>query len=191
MIASGEIDEAARACDELAEIADAWGSGMLSAVTDQSRGAIDLFADRAGEALPRLRRAWQAWQTLDVPYEAARTRALLGLACRGLGDHDGARLELEAARSDLESLGAAHDVARLDALAGRSGGGAHGLTPREREVLVQLATGRTNRAIAAALFISEKTVARHVANIFGKLGISSRAAATAYAYEHDLQGPSA
>lgn len=190
MIAAGDLDEAEQACRELAEIAEAWGVGVLSAMVEQSRGAIELASARASVALPRLRTAWHAWQKLDVPYEAARTRALLGRACRALGDEDGARLELEAARAELEALGAAHDVARLDDLAGRPPSReAHGLTPRERQVLAQLATGRTNRAIAKALFISEKTVARHVANIFRKLGLSSRAAATAYAYEHDLQDP--
>lgn len=192
MLDMGEIDEAARACDELAEIADSWGTSVLDPLVAQSRGAVELASGQAREALPLLRRAWKGWQALEAPYEAARTRAFVGLACRELGDQDGAELELQAARSELERLGATPDVARLDAMTGRAPARHdHGLTPREREVLAQVATGRTNRAIAEALFISEKTVARHVANIFRKLGISSRSAATAYAYEHDLQGPTA
>jgi len=190
MLAAGHLDEAREACGELAEIAEEWGAVTLATVVAQQRGAIELAAGQAEEALPRLREAWQRWKTLDMPYEIARTRALLGMACRELGDMDGALLEVEAARAELERLGAATDLARLDAIVGkRISGREHGLTPREREVLALLATGKTNRAIGQELFISEKTVARHVANIYGKLGLSSRSAATAYAYEHDLLGP--
>ena len=133
-----------------------------------------------------------------MPYESARTRVELRLACRALGDDDGAALELDAARAEFERLGAGPDVARARALSmeppGRDeqrGGTARpgGLTRREVEVLALVATGRTNRQIAADLVISDKTVARHVSNIFAKLGVSSRSAATAYAYEHDLVGP--
>jgi DNA-binding CsgD family transcriptional regulator len=193
LLAAGDVDEATRACDELAALADAWEASALDATVAVGRGAVALAAGEAREALPHLRRAWKAWQTLDAPYEAARTRVLLARACAALGDEDGARLERTAARVEFERLGAAGDVARLEADTAappsHSGRPDHGLTPREREVLAQLATGRTNRAIAEALFISEKTVARHVANLFGKLGVSSRAAATAWAYEHDLQHP--
>lgn len=192
MLEVGDLEDAARACDELGEIASGWGPSVLDTALAQSRGAVELASGNIRDALPHLRRACSEWQALEAPYEAARTRALLGLACRELGDEDGAALELEAARAELERLGATHDVARLDTMTGRGPTRRdHGLTPREREVLAQLATGRTNRAIAEALFISEKTVARHVANIFRKLGISSRSAATAYAYEHDLHDPSA
>jgi DNA-binding NarL/FixJ family response regulator len=128
-----------------------------------------------------------AWHRLEAPYEAARARVLIGCACRALGDEDTAAMEFDAARSVFEHLGAAPDLTRVDALL-RHGprGAAHGLTPRELEVLRQVAAGETNKAIAAELFISERTVERHVSNIFSKLCISSRAAATAYAYEHDL-----
>lgn len=190
MIDLGELEIAASACDELEEIARSWRSSVLSTITAQSRGAVELASGRPEVALPLLRRAWKEWQELDAPYAAARTRALMGRACRALGDEDGAELDLTAARGELESLEADVDVARLDTGAGEDNGRRkHGLTPREREVLAQLATGRTNRAIAEALFISEKTVARHVANIYRKLGLSSRSAATAYAYEHDLLDP--
>jgi DNA-binding NarL/FixJ family response regulator len=123
-----------------------------------------------------------------VPYEAARVRVLSGLACRQLGDEETAKMELDAARWVFEQLGAAPDLARTQALfRGRAAAKpAGGLTARELEVLRLVATGKTNRSIAADLFLSEKTVARHVSNIFSKLGLSSRAAATAYAYEHDL-----
>ncbi len=198
MLQSGEIEEARTAAVELAEAAGCCAPGVLETLVAQARGAIALAADTPDEALAPLREAWRAWQALDAPYEAARARLLLGQACRALGDEEGAALELEAARAAFERLGAAPDLARAKALLSRAATrgrgrarGPHGLTPREREVLAQLATGRTNRAIAATLSISEKTVARHVANIFLKLGLSTRAAATAYAYEHGLVRPPA
>ncbi|WP_181783701.1 helix-turn-helix transcriptional regulator, partial [Pseudonocardia pini] len=137
-------------------------------------------------ALEVLRRAWAAWQELDVPYESARVRVRMALACLELGDPDSAELELDAARWVFEQLGAAPDVARVRALSRRTGQGASALTGRELQVLRLVATGMTNRAIAAELVLSEKTVARHLSNIFTKLGVSSRAAATAHAYRHDL-----
>ena len=127
------------------------------------------------------------WQELEAPYEAARTRELLALACREQGDDDTATLELEAARDAFAGLGAAADIARLNSLVGTAiGAGAHGLTERELEVLRHLAAGETNKAIAAELVLSVRTVDRHVSNILAKLGVPSRAAATAYAYERRL-----
>jgi DNA-binding NarL/FixJ family response regulator len=112
---------------------------------------------------------------------------LIGLACRELGDEDGARMELDAAATVFQQLGAAPDLARAAALSSPASMKPTGaLTPREVEVLRLVATGKTNRAIAADLFLSEKTVARHLSNIFTKLDLASRSAATAYAYEHDL-----
>ena len=138
-------------------------------------------------ALVALRLAWDVWRELDAPYDAARTRMLLGVACRQTGDHDGAELELDAARRVFEDLGAAPDLGRVEEL-GRAGDEKRpgGLTAREAEVLALVATGKSNRAIAEELVISDKTVARHISNIFVKLDISSRSAATAYAYEHGL-----
>ena len=175
------------ACRELEEISAGFQSGMLGAMVAHARGAVDLAAGDAQAALLTLRRAWQVWQELEVPYEVARVRVLLGLACRALGDDDTASLELEAARSVFVQLGAAPDLARVDSLTRRAPSiDAHGLTPRELQVLRLVAAGETNKAIAAELFLSERTVDRHVSNIFTKLGVSSRAAATAYAYEHQL-----
>ena len=131
--------------------------------------------------------AWKVWHELDAPYEAARARVLLGLACRELGDQDGAAMELDAARSAFEQLGAMPDVVRVETLARAAASRTAGtLTARELQVLRLVATGMANRAIAAELFLSEKTVARHLSNIFTKLDVSSRSAATAYAYEHGL-----
>jgi DNA-binding NarL/FixJ family response regulator len=138
-------------------------------------------------ALAAARRAWSLWQELDAPYEAARARVAVAMACRALGDEDAARMELDAAAQVFERLSAGPDLARVEALTGLASARAgSGLTAREVEVLRLVATGRTNRAIATELFLSEKTVARHLSNIFNKLGVSSRAAATAYAYQHDL-----
>jgi DNA-binding CsgD family transcriptional regulator len=149
--------------------------------------AVELAAGDANTALVGLRRAAQAWKELEAPYETARTRVLVGRACRELGDEDAFSLELEAARGVFELLGAAPDIARVDALTGKgAAGAAHGLSPRELEVLRLVATGKSNREIAAVLVISEHTVARHVQNIFTKLGVPSRTAAGAFAFEHDL-----
>jgi DNA-binding NarL/FixJ family response regulator len=127
------------------------------------------------------------WEEIDAPYEAARVRALMGAACKELGDHDSAKLEFEAARRAFERLGAAPDAERVAALAGAADGeDPRGLSARELQVLRLVASGCTNKAIAAELVLSERTVDRHVSNIFAKLGVSSRAAATAYAYEHRL-----
>ncbi len=189
------IEEAESGAAELESLAERYGSPVLAAMAAHARGAVLLAREQPAAALPHLRQAASEWRALDAPYDAARARALLAAACGALGDDNGAALELDAARSAFERLGAGPDVARLDARSGtgrqaRSGGGrAHGLTPREAEVLAEVATGRTNRQVAERLFISEKTVARHVSNIFAKLSVSSRAAATAYAYEHGLVGP--
>jgi DNA-binding CsgD family transcriptional regulator len=160
---------------------------MLVAMVAQTRGEVDLAEGDARAALTALRRAWQVWQELEIPYEGAHVRMLLGLACRALGDDDTAAMELEAARGIFAQLGAASDLARVDKLTQRAPSiDAHGLTPRELEVLRFVAAGETNKAIAAELILSERTVDRHMSNIFTKLDVSSRTAATAYAYEHQL-----
>ena len=184
MLATGDVDEANRACGELAALSAGYESGMLGAMAAHARGAVELARGDARGALVALRRASQAWHELGVPYEAARVRLLVGQACHALGDDDTAVLELEAARDALQHLGAAPGLAQLDGLPRR--GPAHGLTERELQVLRMVAAGDTNKAIAGKLVLSERTVDRHVSNIFAKLGVSSRAAATAHAYQHDL-----
>jgi DNA-binding CsgD family transcriptional regulator len=186
LVVAGDVEGARSACRELEAIAADYGSSMLSALAAHAGGAVELADGDARAALGPLRRAWQAWHELEVPYEAARSRVLIGLACHALGDEDTAKLELGSARRAFEELGAAPDLARLDSLVQGGVSDATGLTPRELEVLLRVAAGETNKAIAAALVLSERTVDRHVSNIFTKLRVSSRAAATAYAYEHDL-----
>jgi DNA-binding NarL/FixJ family response regulator len=168
------------------EICADCNSDMLRAMLAGAVGAVQLAAGEPGSALASLRHATQGWQELEAPYEAARARVLVGVACRELGDEEAFGLELEAARSAFEELGATPDLVAVDALESKGGGGAHGLTARELEVLRLVATGKSNREIASALVISEHTVARHVQNIFRKLGVGSRTAAGAFAHEHDL-----
>jgi DNA-binding CsgD family transcriptional regulator len=187
MLAGGEIEEARSACRELETISEAHHSDMLRAMSAEARGALALAERDPQTALIALRDAWQAWQELEAPYEAARVRVLVGLGCRAVGDEDTAEWELDAARGVFDRLGAAPDVARVDSLTARPQADAtHGLTKRELQVLRLLARGATNRSIAAELVLSERTIDRHVSNIFAKLRVSTRAAATAYAYEHGL-----
>jgi DNA-binding CsgD family transcriptional regulator len=187
MLSVGDVEAAHSACEELQQIAERWTGEMLAAMVAHARGAIELAAGDARAALVSLRHAWQLWQELEAPYDVARARVLVGVACRALGDGDTAALELEGAREAFARLGAAPDLARVDALARRDAPpDTHGMTPRELQVLRLVAAGKSNREIASALVISEHTVARHVQNIFGKLGLSSRAAATAFAFAHDL-----
>jgi ATP/maltotriose-dependent transcriptional regulator MalT len=187
MLAAGEVGAARSAAGELAELADTLEAQLPAAVAAHAEGAVLLAEGDAGSALGVLRRAWEAWQELDAPYEAARVRVLTGLAFRALGDEDSAAMELDAAGWAFQQLGAAPDAARVEALMGQAvSADPHGLTKRELEVLRLLAAGETNRSIAGALFISQRTVDRHVSNIFSKLSVSSRAAATAFAYKHQL-----
>ena len=187
MLAAGETEEARKACDELEEVARRYSSAMLDAIVAYERGAVGLASANVPPALECLRRALDAWRLLEAPYEVARTRVLIGEACRALDDTDAFKLELEAAREDFVRLGAIPDAVSVERLLGHTpDAAAHGLSPRELEVLRLLATGKSNRQIAAALVISEHTAARHVQNIFAKLRVSSRAAATAFAFEHDL-----
>jgi DNA-binding CsgD family transcriptional regulator len=187
MLAAGEVQAALDAADELTQVAGAYSTPALRATADHARGAVLLADGDAHAALVALRGAWQRWRELQAPYEAARVRVLVGLACRQLGDQEAAAMELDAARTVFAQLGAAPDLARVEALARSDAASkAHGLTERELQVLRLLATGKTNHAIANELVLAERTVHRHVSNIFTKLDVSSRAAATAYAYQHRL-----
>ena len=187
MLAAGDLPAAREAATELSEIAEWYATPALRALSGYAHGAVQLADGAADAALPTLRQAWRLWRDLDVPYQAARTRVLVGLACRAQRDEDTAEMELDAAGQVFHQLGAAPDLARIAELnRKRPTGDPSGLSPREIEVLRLVAAGKTNHAIAAELFLSEKTVARHLSNIFTKLGVGSRTAAAAYAYEHRL-----
>jgi DNA-binding CsgD family transcriptional regulator len=187
MLEAGEIVDALKACQELQEIVERFDTGFLGAIAAHARGAVELAEGDAHAAMGSLRRALEVWQQVDAPYMVARTRLLMGLACRALADEEGADLELSAARAVFQQLGAVPDLARLESLT-KDPLSAHptGLTPRELQVLRLIATGKSNKGIAAELFLSVRTVDRHVSNIFTKLNLPSRATATAYAYEHKL-----
>jgi DNA-binding CsgD family transcriptional regulator len=187
MLATGDVAAARAGADELARIAASLGAPYLSAVAAYAAGSVLLAAGDPRSALPKLRAAAAVWRDLDAPYETARVRVLIASGCRALGDAETADREVAGARATFEQLGATPDVERLDALthpADRSVPG--GLSPREVEVLRLVATGLTNRAIATELVLSERTVERHVSNIFAKIAVTSRSAATAYAYEHHM-----
>jgi DNA-binding CsgD family transcriptional regulator len=188
MLAAHDVPAARAAAEELTAIAAELDAPFLRAVSAQAIGAVLLAEQDARGALTALRRAWTLWRELDAPHDAARTSVLVAIACRALGDDDGVNMELDAARQIFTQLGAAPELGRLEELAReRTPKAIGGLSAREVQVLRLVATGKTNRAIAAELRISEKTVARHISNIFVKLGLSTRAAATAYAYQHDLR----
>ena len=184
-LAGQDLDLAEASAAAVVETADRFDSDGLRAVGHRARGAVALALGRSVVALAALRTAISLWQELDAPYELGRTRVLLAQAYRALGDDDAASRECAAARTCFEQLGAAADLRGLPAVDGGPTPPC-GLTARELEVLRRVATGRSNREIADDLFISEKTVARHLANIFLKLDLSSRSAATAWAYERGL-----
>jgi len=188
VLACGDDAVAARAAaDELTGLADELDKPFLHALSAQVTGAVLLAEEDPNGALLSLRRSWRGWRELEAPYEAARTRVLIARACRALGDDDGAEMELDAARAAFVVLGATPDVAAVASLSRLAGVALPGgLTAREVEVLALVAKGLTNRDVAQQLVISEKTVASHVSHIFTKLGLTSRAAATAYAYENGL-----
>jgi DNA-binding CsgD family transcriptional regulator len=190
VLAVEDIAAARMAADELVGLATAFDAPVLEATAGHATALVLLAEGDARAALGVLRPAWVAWRDLEAPYEAARVRVALGVACRQLGDADGASMELAAAAGAFRTLGAVVDLASLEqpATPPPARHEAAGLSAREQQVLALVATGMTNRAIAAELVISDKTVARHIANMFTKLGVTSRSAATAYAYEHGLVG---
>ncbi len=183
-LAAGDLGLARSALEVLTGLVADGGTACLRALGDQWTGAMMLADGDAAGALPRLRAAVAGWQSMGAPYEAARARCLVARACGLLGDDEAARMESGAARAELTRLGALADLALLDAASPARSTGP--LSPREVDVVRLLATGASNRAIAERLFLSEKTVARHLSNIYGKLDVSSRAAATAWAFEHYL-----
>lgn len=181
-----DVPAARAAAEELGALSRSTAMPMLQAIAEQSEAAVLLAEGDARGALTTSRRAWARWRDLDVPYEAARCRVIAARACRALGDAASADMELDAARVVFVELGARAALATVEAEAPAGHGRAGSLSAREIEVLRLVAAGDTNREIAGELYLSEKTVERHVSNIFGKLGLSTRSAATAYAFRHGL-----
>jgi DNA-binding NarL/FixJ family response regulator len=185
-LAVGEVESGHAATRDLEAMARREEATLLEALACGARGAVAVAEGEVARALDQLRRARTLWLELEFPYEAAQARLLLATACRAAGDEDTATLELRAARAAFERLGSASQVRRVDELLGTAPAGPGGLTSRQLEVLRLVAAGKANRDIAADLVLSEHTVSRHLENIYAKLGVSSRAAAVAFAHTHDL-----
>ncbi|MDP9184934.1 MAG: LuxR C-terminal-related transcriptional regulator [Actinomycetota bacterium] len=185
-ISARALDDAAMAVGELEAIASTSGAPALQALALTAGGTYRLAGGDAAGALERLRAATVSWQQLKLPWETARARVLVGQALAAGGDDGGAQAEYRSALASFERLGAGPDAAEVRRLMGAAEALPGGLTAREAEVLRLVAAGKTNRDIAVELVISEHTVARHLQNLFAKVGVTSRAAATAFAYEHDL-----
>ena len=186
-LAADDLDTARRACAELEGAAANYGTSGLEAAALHWRGAVAVEEGHPDEALPALRAACQRWHQVHAPYDAARSCVLLGRSYLALGDRDAATAELASARETFERLGATVDMRAVTDLTGqRSLPG--GLTDREAEVLALVASGKTNREVADELVLSEKTIARHLSNIFAKLDVSTRTEAAAFAFEHGLAG---
>lgn len=186
VVAAGDVAAGRTAADELAGLAHAMPQPLVTAMAESANGLVLLAEGDASGALTALRHGWRTWHDVGAPYEAARVRARLALACRAVGDADTATMELDAARSIFTSLGATPDVEWVRSLGDEPADLPDGVTAREAEVLALVAEGLTNRQVASRLSISEKTVASHLAHVFTKVGLQSRAAATAYAIAHGL-----
>jgi len=185
-VAAGDLVTAAEAAAELERVAKEYKSPALTAAALSARGRLQLAQGSASDACATLQRALQSWSQLEVPYEVATARLLLGQACRNCGDEEGAGRSFKQAGDIFDRLGAAIDAQQLRDLT-RGPTLPAGLTDREAQVLGLVSSGLTNREIAASLHLSERTVARHLSNIFTKIGVTSRTAAAAFAYEHDLK----
>ena len=189
LLAVDDLATARAAADELSRTSEQHPVPALLAFAAHAMGAVCLAEGDPAGALKWLREAWALWQELELPYQAARVRVLLGQACDGAGDHVAAGFEFDAARQFFQRVSARPDLARVDTRRGTGGKtGMQVLSARERQVIELLATGKTNREISRRLSISERTVDRHVSNILLKLNLPTRSAATAYAYQHDLVG---
>jgi ATP/maltotriose-dependent transcriptional regulator MalT len=188
-VAGGDLEGADAALDELQEIATTFDLPEMTAALMASRGRVQLARGEAGLARATLQEALERWRALDVPYEVASVGTLLGQALHESGDEIGAVAAFTAASQQFDQIGAHLDARRVlgggSTTAGRRVLPAS-LTEREAEVLRLVAAGLTNNEIAARLFLSAKTVSRHLSNIFTKIGVTSRAGATAFAFEHDL-----
>jgi DNA-binding NarL/FixJ family response regulator len=185
-LAAGAPDLASDAARELATIADGLSSAVVRATASMAQGALHLATGSPAAALEQLRGALSGWRELQLPYEEATARLLIGTTQRMLGDEEGGRAEIDAARTGFDRLGAAADARHAATLHQRGRASPRVLTDREVQVLRLVAAGKHNRDIAGALHLSEHTVARHMQNILAKLEVSSRAAATSSALRQGL-----
>lgn len=185
-LALNEVDAARQAVEDLGRVASETPSALLDAIEAMARARLHLAEAQIDHALQFATRAWSLWNKLKIPYDAARARMFIGLVSRLAGDPERARSELEAARAEFYRLGAKLDARAAEQHLEGATDLPRRLSLRELEVLRLVAVGKTNREIAEALTISEHTVSRHLQNIFGKLEVSTRAAATAFAFQHQL-----
>jgi DNA-binding CsgD family transcriptional regulator len=185
-LATDDLRTAADAVAELESFAERLQTPVARAIALHAVGTLELAEGSAGDSVLSLRRAVELWQEVGAPYEAALARERLATALAHAGDERGAKLEREVAHSVFRRLGAEEDVRRIERLPTPRDGARGALTSREVEVLRLVARGMTNREIAEELVISAHTVARHLNNIFAKLGVSTRTAATAYAFTHEI-----
>ncbi|AKK26107.1 helix-turn-helix transcriptional regulator [Mycobacterium sp. EPa45] len=176
-LARNKIDEADQCCTELEADAEKFDSPGFRAWALQARGAVLVKQSREAEALPILQDALRRYRSTQCRYDMAQVYEWMSLARRGTGDIAGAEADAANAAAIYQQLGAVSTRAVPAAAPG-------GLTKRELEVLAGVAAGLSNRDVAKKLFISEKTTARHLANIYVKIGVSSRTAAAAWAHEN-------
>lgn len=185
LAASGTRDDVVALVDELDSMASDFGCSGLLAAAAHARGRLQIDDSDPAGSLPYLRKAARLWSGLDCPYEVARVGVDTGRALDALGDAESAGRQLAAARAAFARLGTKPQLTAVDRLLGPAALPG-GLSAREAEVLRLVACGMSNGQIAADLVLSEKTVARHLSNIFAKLDVTSRTAAAAYAFEHHL-----
>jgi DNA-binding CsgD family transcriptional regulator len=195
VLGAGDLEAARSAAEEIASFVTTYDTPAVNAESAHARGAVALAAGDADAALTLLRTAARTWRELEAPYAVASVTVQVAQACRVLGDEEAAEAELESARETFARLGALPDVRRVEALqrtprriSTQAGATAHALTDRELEVLSMVADGASNHEIARQLFLSDRTVDRHVSNIFEKLGVRSRTAAAAVAIRNRLVG---
>jgi DNA-binding CsgD family transcriptional regulator len=187
MIGVNQTEEAFIATEELCSIANEFDAPYLHAMSAYCQGAVFFAKGRVQLALKHVQKALKFWKMLNLPYESAFARELKGLVYRELDDKDNSVVELAAAKWIFEQLKAKPDLKRINRFLRKPRDHeTYGLTLRELQVLRRMASGQTNKLIAGELFISERTVDRHVSNIFNKLGVSSRVKATAFALKNNI-----